>query len=469
VSKLLRVLAGHDEPPAWRSPGSRRAAYAAAWALFGVLAVATIVAGTEGAQHRGPAGPGSALWLVIGLAACAIVPLLPRYPLLGWRIAWLAALLTPLLPGQSRVNAGYYLILAMALAVAGLRYGPPQLRWLAILALVPVWLWTPLPVHGPFWALWTGADWTYPVRVTIVFAVLTALLYAAGRWRRDRQELHAKDAEAREQRERSASMEERARIAREMHDIVAHHMSMIAVQAETAPYRVPDLPEAALSEFTVLGESAREALTDMRRLLGVLRGPEEGSPREPGSSAEHTEGSIELAPQPGLGEVQALVEAARRAGAQVALEMTVTADEEGRVVAVPPVVGLTAYRIIQESLSNAARHAPRAPIAVTVEQAAGRITVAVRNEVPAQVPAPETPAPAPRGERGPGAGHEAGRGTGHGLTGMRERAALVGGRVQAGPEPDGGFAVRAELPVAPSLATPAVTARLAGSHRERPS
>jgi signal transduction histidine kinase len=217
--------------------------------------------------------------------------------------------------------------------------------------------------------------------------------------------------------------------------VVAHHMSMIAVQAETAPYRVAGLPEGAQAEFAALSQSARAALTDMRRLLGVLRGGGgEAGEREPA-----------LLPQPGLGDVDGLVASARQAGAEVTFEMSVTEGE------IPAIVGLTAYRIVQESLSNAGRHAPGAPIRVAVRQGAPLVRVDVDNG-PARLSLTADCA---------GAGPPGG---GHGLAGMRERVALLGGRLSAGPQAGGGFAVRAELPVAAPLDAQAIRASIVGGH-----
>jgi signal transduction histidine kinase len=227
-------------------------------------------------------------------------------------------------------------------------------------------------------------------------------------------------------------LEERARIARELHDVVAHHMSMIAVQAETAPYRLAakpgaaGLPEPVSQEFAALGQAAREALIEMRRLLGVLRTPDNSKKRGGGGPA------AALAPQPRLDDVPELVATARRAGAAVSLQMP------GHGEKLPASVGLTAYRIVQESLSNAARHAPGARISVTVEEAPPYVRINVTNEPPAtgQPDADGTWQPRQLGENGE---------HGHGLAGMRERVALLGGQLRAGPEPDGGFAVRAVL------------------------
>ena len=285
-------------------------AYAAAWGCWALLAASTLTAIVLVGRRngRGPGSPGDLGWLAVELTVCAAIPVAARYALLGWRIAYLGVLITPLIPGQSRVDGGLYTVLAITFVVAGLRYGAPTLWWTAILTLIPIWL-------------WTGPDWVYPARVTVGLAVLTVALYGAGR--RDRlalaaqaREARRQGEEARQQRERSAVLEERARIAREMHDVVAHHMSMIAVQAETAPYRISGLPESAQAEFAALSQAAREALTDMRRLLGVLR-----SSGQPGSPGEQGGDGVERAPQPGLADVPALVDSARRAGAEVSMEM----------------------------------------------------------------------------------------------------------------------------------------------------
>ncbi|NGN64748.1 sensor histidine kinase [Streptomyces sp. A7024] len=212
------------------------------------------------------------------------------------------------------------------------------------------------------------------------------------------------------ERGRRTLLEERARIARELHDVVAHHMSVITVQADTAAYRhdLGGLPPDVRAEFTSIAATARESLGEMRRLLGVLRN-------------EETRG--ELAPQPGLPQIAQLVEATARAGGSV--EFT-PCDAD-----VPEAVGLSAYRIVQEALANVVRHAPGAPTHVSVAADGERLTVRVVNGPPPKPPA------APLEERG----------TGHGLVGMRERVRLVGGELDTGPLPDGGFRVAARLPV----------------------
>jgi signal transduction histidine kinase len=414
TAALVRVLIGRDEAPQWRSAARRRLAYAAAWGCWALLAASSLGAVLAfGRQNgHGPGSPSDLGWLAVVLAVCSAIPVAVRYPLLGWRIAYLGVLVTPLIPGQSRADGGMYAVLAITFVVVSLRYGAPVLWWTAILALIPIWL-------------WTGPDWAYPAKDTGGLAVLTVALYGAGH--RDRLALAAQAREARRQaeearqhRERSVVLEERARIAREMHDVVAHHMSMIAVQAETAPYRIAGLPDSAQAEFAALSQAAREALTDMRRLLGVLRSADEP----------------QRLPQPGLADLPALIDSARRAGAEVTLDLP-DRDRE-----FPPVIALTAYRIVQESLSNAGRHAPGAPIRVAVREEAGCVRVNVDNG-----PAPASALTVPNGTVPNGTVPNGSAAPGHGLAGMRERVALVGGRLRVGPEADGGFTVLAELPV----------------------
>ena len=418
MKALAEVLAGRDRVPAWSSATTRRTSILLGWLGFALIAASGLAAVAISRHQNGAADAG---WLAVGLAVAAALPLAPRYALLAWRLAFLGVLLTPLIPGQTRANPGYYVVLAIVYAVAGPRYGTRALWWMAALTLIPVWL-------------WTGPDWTYPARLTVGLALLAAALYGIVNWRRDRHALARQTARAERERERGAVLEERARIARELHDVVAHHMSMIAVRAETAPYRLAaaagpgaaDLPEPVLTEFGAISGAAREALTQMRGLLGVLRSETAGQAADPSDNSnrrgDRARTPPELAPQPRLEDVPGLVDAARRAG--TAIDLTMPAEQSP----LPPGVGLAAYRIVQESLSNAGRHAPGAAVSVVVAQEPRSVLLTIRNEPSAT------------------AGQRKADGTGHGLVGMRERVALLGGSLEAGPEADGGFTVRAVLP-----------------------
>ena len=201
-------------------------------------------------------------------------------------------------------------------------------------------------------------------------------------------------------------MGERARIARDLHDIVAHHVSAIAVQAETARLTTKDLPEEGRQHFEAIGQTARDALDEMRRLLGVLR--------------EDADGRSERAPQPGLAQLDELVDTARAAGTTVRLTLS------GDVAPLPPGIDLCAYRIVQEALTNARRHAPGADVDVDVEYGSGALRLRVRDDGPGPADA---------------------RPEGHGLLGMEERAVIAGGTLSVGRADGGGFEVRAELPL----------------------
>nr|WP_184830212.1 sensor histidine kinase [Jiangella mangrovi] len=215
---------------------------------------------------------------------------------------------------------------------------------------------------------------------------------------------------------RRTVLEERSRLARDLHDVVAHHMSMVVVQAETAPYRLEDLPDDARAEFASISGSARQALDEIRGLLGVLRGTDE---------------AVALAPQPGVEQLTDLVDGARRSG--VAVELSTTGEPPA---ALPGTTGLSAYRIVQESLANAVRHAPGSEVTVDVRYTETAVELRIRNSPPVD-----------DGVSGAVAdGVSRAAASGHGLPGMRERAAVVGGTLTAGPTTTGGFAVTAVLP-----------------------
>ncbi|MFS2294877.1 MAG: histidine kinase [Actinomadura sp.] len=250
-----------------------------------------------------------------------------------------------------------------------------------------------------------------------------------------------------------AVMRERARIARELHDVVAHSVSMIAVQAETAPYTMENLSPEARAGYAEIARTARDALVEMRRLLSVLRA--DAAPDEDGGNS----------PQPRLDRLPDLIGQHRGAGGRVDLAV------QGEPRALSTTVELSAYRIVQEALTNARRHAPGAEVRVELTFLPDRLAVRVRDDGSPASPAspghdPSAPTrvlnrddPAGRtaildDPAGPAAA-DAGRtrletpgpAGGHGLVGMRERATMLGGRFSAGPAAEGGFLVEAELPL----------------------
>ncbi|PVD06826.1 sensor histidine kinase [Streptomyces sp. CS147] len=254
----------------------------------------------------------------------------------------------------------------------------------------------------------TGSALLLPILGTVVLVIGAAVRERGEATRRLAEQETISEAE----RAQRTLLEERTRIARELHDVVAHHMSVITVQADSAPYRISGLSEPAREEFASIAAAARESLGEMRRLLSVLR-------------SDGTEG--DRAPQPGLDRLQQLVEATVRAGLPVTLSRAADLGE------VPSAVDLSAYRIVQEALANVVRHAPGARTQVSVRAAAGHLNVLVVNG-----PAPKPASPLESA------------GTGHGLVGMRERVRLTGGTLDTGPLPDGGFRVAARMPLHPA-------------------
>jgi signal transduction histidine kinase len=206
--------------------------------------------------------------------------------------------------------------------------------------------------------------------------------------------------------------EERLRIARELHDVVAHTMATINVQAGVAAHVLPTRPEVAAESLQAIKTASKEGLRELRAILNVLRQADDADPTQPA---------------PGTARLEDLIAGARRAGLETTL--TVTGDP----VRLPAAVDLAAYRIIQESLTNTIRHAGPATAAVSLGYAGDEVRIDVT-------------------DTGRGRPAIAGNGGGHGLAGMRERATAVGGTVEAGPGPSGGFRVAARLPLAGRLA-----------------
>jgi signal transduction histidine kinase len=243
---------------------------------------------------------------------------------------------------------------------------------------------------------------------------------------------------------------ERMTIARELHDVVAHHVSLIAVQAEAAASLLPGQPDRARSSVDIIASTARQALAELRRVLGVLRAPASSSVSAPSSSpAPSAVPAPSSAPAPSLADLDALLDQIRGAGLEV--ECTVSGEE----FPLAPGVGLTAFRVVQEALTNTIRHSTAGSAAVALEYSPGQVTVAVTDRGSARAPsAAPVRAPSAAPVRAPSAASAApvraaaanGSGSGYGLAGIAERVASCGGHLAVGPDPDGGFSVIARLP-----------------------
>ncbi|HTU07027.1 MAG TPA: sensor histidine kinase, partial [Trebonia sp.] len=243
----------------------------------------------------------------------------------------------------------------------------------------------------------------------------------------------------------SAAVTERVRIARELHDVVAHHVSLMAVQAEATGALLPDRPEAAAKSADTIAATARQAMAELRRLLGVLRGPSQLAETD---SPERTG----LTPAASLSRLHEVLDAVRAAG------LPVTLTVEGEPGALPAGVDLTAYRIVQEALTNTLRHAPGSQASVRISYSGGAVTVQVANTGAGEhgsgtgsggggVAAGDGGAASGHAADGQVRGGDSRLSHGYGLAGIAERVASCGGSLTVGPEPAGGFAVTARLPV----------------------
>jgi signal transduction histidine kinase len=243
----------------------------------------------------------------------------------------------------------------------------------------------------------------------IFFALIFGAPWIAGRAVRQRR-LNERELELEKGRAAAAIVEERARIARELHDVVAHSISVMVVQARGGRRVLESEPADAREALAVIESTGQQALDEMRRLVGMLRSGDETLP---------------LAPQPSLGQLGTLVDQVRAAGLPVELAI------EGEPRDVPPGIDLSAFRIVQEALTNALTHAGPARARVVLRYLADDLELEISDD-------------------GPGSG--AGSGSGYGLVGMRERVSVYGGELQAGRHPEGGYTLRVRLPLRPARA-----------------
>lgn len=267
-------------------------------------------------------------------------------------------------------------------------------------------------------AIWTSNSWLDPDKAAMV--AWTALPAAVGDGLRSRRAYVAAVEERAEHAERTREQEaqqrvaaERVRIARELHDIVAHHIALINAQAGVAVHLVDQRPEQILTALENIRDTSRSALDELRVTVGLLRQSDEPvAPRDP---------------MPGLAQVPALLASFERAG------LAVSDTWRGITEPLEPAVDLAAYRIVQESLTNVRKHAGADHARLFLHYHGERLTITVEDD----------------GCAGP---HDPHPGAGHGLIGMRERATTIGGTLYAGPRPEGGFTVTAELPLRPGPA-----------------
>ncbi|MEV0199314.1 histidine kinase [Nonomuraea sp. NPDC050691] len=377
--------------------------------------------GARGVPAEGLREP-DALGVVLVLLAGVPVAVRRRWPLTG--------LCAALVPETALEGLGYGTGLTGAAGLVML-YSVAAYRGLAV-ALGGLAL--SLVLYAASAAAGAGAPVAWSDHLVVVVALVA--VWGVGRSLRLRRAYmeELKDRAARLERARSADRraaraEERSRIARELHDVVAHHVSVMTVQASAARRVLASDPEVASEALTAIEETGRLALTEMRNIVGVLRA---------GARAE-------LGPQPGTSDLPALVDQMREAG--LATGLTV----EGAPGPIPAGVDLAAYRLVQEGLTNALRHAgPGAAARVTVRYEPHELDVRVEDDGRG----PGGGLDAPDGDPHEGGAYESGgdgggirRGRGHGLVGIRERVALYGGILSIGPRPGGGFEVRARFPL----------------------
>ena len=385
-------------PPAPRPRWLRRGRYdlvEVADVIIALIAFAVTNSALTNANASNHGQHSTGVLVLIAFVTCAPLALRTRFPLGAWAFSaaaliWASLIIPPGSLGGPDVPVAGVLVYGLCLYAVTVRCRP---RIVVAAAAVTV----------------AGAAFIDPGRIPQAFflTAIPILLGVAVLVRRSGQRQLA-EQERRHSGER-ALLEERQRIARELHDVVAHHMSVIAIQAEAAPYKTADPPPELVESFGEIRASALAGLTELRRVLGVLR-----------------TGGQDTTPQPGLADLDALLDSARSGG------VSVTVTLSGNPLTLPEGVDLSAYRIVQEALSNAMRHAPGSHVQVHVAYRPDSLALEIRNDAVA-------PVLVPSGTRAAGGGH--------GLVGMRERATMLGGSLDAGPTEDGGFLVAAVLPV----------------------
>jgi signal transduction histidine kinase len=395
-------MSGEDVPLSVRLPALWRRV--PTWLVDALIATAflalslAVLGGTETDEIEGLSGPDAAAVLL------TIACVLPYYVRRRWPFpAFLVSLafLIPLVIGDWTIDVPAFLTLVGTYTVGAYCNGRERLIAMAALAFVfLVIIVTELP----------GAD-AGGILVNVGFYVAAYFFGATMRNRRlyvEQLEEQARTLEReRDEEAKRAVADERLRIAQELHDVVAHSMGVIAVQAGVGAHVIDNDPAEAKKSLEAISSTSRTTLTEIRRILGVLR----------------DDTGAEYQPSPGLEELPKLVHDVRAAGVDVDVKV------EGARCELPPGLDLTAYRIVQEALTNVLKHAGPAHASVVVDYAPGALRLEVSDD-------------------GRGVNGRAENGGGHGLLGMRERVAVYGGTLAAGPKVGGGFRVSAELPYA---------------------
>ncbi|MDT9682531.1 histidine kinase [Streptomyces sp. TRM76323] len=380
-----------DGPVTRRLPGRIRRY--AVWAPHALVAAAALMAFSVGYDTTG-------FFPVALVPAAAVLLTLVRPVAAFWASLLTASAYAAVVGGDGAWPPTVFFSHVVVMTVVAARTRPRAAAW----------MWAVTGVYGLFVEGVLGGGYGGVGTANVLFAAAFTLLVVTV-WqvrRAAREEVTAQRTATAQERSMRTLLEERTTIARELHDVVAHHMSVVAIQAEAAPYRVENPPPELEQAFVTIRENAVAALTELRRVLGVVRAEDYEAPD---------------APQPTLADLDGLLANVRDAG--LAVDKTVT----GAVRELPPGVELSAYRIVQEALSNVLRHAPGAAARVEVSYVLGGLGLRVVNGPPRGL-----------GKPSPGAGH--------GITGMRERIAMLDGELTAGATEDGGYEVAAFVPVA---------------------
>ncbi len=390
--------------PEHRPPAAVPRAWAGRrWAVDAAIAAA-VIAVQLGAAHAGAswrhdqARAGTLAYVLLAVGGASLLAR-RRYP-----VGVLAVTLATTLWASEEHARTIYLALIVAFFTAVLA----KKRAAAIASLV-------IGYVAAVWPPWLiGQRGHSSATFAVSLAAGLVFLLAAAEVIRSRSQRAAALARSRAEELRRRAGEERMKMARDLHDVVAHNISVINVQANTALHLMDRQPERARSALTTINEVSKQALVELRSVLGVLREIEENAPRTP---------------SPGLARLDDLVDNAAAAG------LTVQVEQADRPVPLPAEVDLAAYRIVQEALTNSVRHSGGTTATVRVSSAEGGLLIEVDdNGMPRS-------AGRPRGRPADRAG-----GSGHGIAGMTERAKVLGGTLQADRRPDGGFSVRAWFP-----------------------